>query len=178
MNDERVYLDQNNLNMTMNMRNNFARLAENLLNEGKRDSALTALNKCLEVMPDKTVPYNIMMLRIIELYYAAANFNHSALDSTGMSINPGMELKDEKSKAAMETGNKILTRVADIYENDLEYYFSLKGTKYFKLVEREMGQGLAVMQELNRLARNSGQPQVAKEMEDRFKKIEQRYYGK
>ena len=178
MNDERVYLDQNNLNMTMNLRNNFSRLAETLLNEGKRDSALTALDKCLEVMPDKTVPYNIMMIRMIELYYGAAKFKTQPSDTGTMTIDQGMELSDEKSRKAMETGNQILNRLADIYENDLEYYFSLKGTKYFKLVEREMGQGIAVMQELGRLARNSGQQELAKEMEDRFKVIEGKFYSK
>jgi len=177
MNDPNVYLDQNNLNMTMNLRNNFSRLAESLLNEGKKDSALTALDKCLEVMPDKTVPYNIMMLRIIELYYAIANYNKMQLDANGLPINAGMELTDAKSKKALETGNQILRRVGDIYENDIEYYLSLKGTKYFKLVERDLGQGLAVMQELTRLSKASGQDELAKESETKFKAIEQKYYS-
>ncbi|MBK8875074.1 MAG: hypothetical protein IPN13_14625 [Bacteroidetes bacterium] len=30
------------------------------------------LDRCLEVMPDKTVPFNLMMLRIADLYFAAA----------------------------------------------------------------------------------------------------------
>jgi tetratricopeptide (TPR) repeat protein len=178
MNDERVYLDQNNLNMTMNLRNNFSRLAESLLREGKRDSAIVALDKCLEVMPDKTVPFNIMMLRITELYYAIGRSAAAQGTDPMMQLDQGIEFKDEKSKKAIDTGNQILTRLADIYENDLEYYFSLKGTKYFKLVEREMGQGIAVMQELERLARNSGQAKLAKEMEDRFKVIEQKFYSK
>ncbi|MDQ3050196.1 MAG: DUF2723 domain-containing protein [Bacteroidota bacterium] len=180
MNDPRVYLDQNNLNMTMNLRNNFSRLAETLLSEGKRDSALTVLNKCLEMMPDKTVPYNIMMIRIIEIYYAAAMFNNQPQvdPTTGMVINAGMELSDTKSKTAMETGNQVLKRLADIYEDDIEYYLSLKGTKYSKLVERDLGQGIAVMQELVRLAKNSGQDALAKELENRFKAIEQKYYSR
>lgn len=178
MNDERVYLDQNNLNMTMNLRNNFSRLSESLLMEGKRDSALTVLDKCLEVMPDKTVPYNIMMLRITDLYYAIGRFNSVMGGDPAMSVNAGQELNDEKGKRATETANQIIRRLADIYENDLDYYFSLKGTKYFKLVEREMGQGVAVMQELERMARNAGQQQVAKEMEARFKKVEAKYYGR
>jgi hypothetical protein len=86
-----VYLDQNNLNMTMNLRNNFSRLAETLLNEGKRDSALAVLDKCLEVMPDKTVPFNIMMIRIVELYYGVARFNQQQFDpATGMIVDKGL----------------------------------------------------------------------------------------
>jgi hypothetical protein len=70
-----------------------------------------------------------------------------------------------------------LKRLADIYENDIAYYLSLKGTKYFKLVEKDLGQGIAVMQELSRQSRNSGQDALAKEMESRFKVIEQNYYS-
>ena len=89
-----------------------------------------------------------------------------------------MELADNKSKQALETGNTILIRMADIYENDIEYYLSLKGTKYFKLVEKDLGQGIAVVQELGRMARNSGQDALTKEMETRYKAIEGKYYGK
>lgn len=178
MSDPRVYLDQNNLNMTMNLRNNFSRLAETLLTEGKRDSALTVLDKCLEVMPDKTVPYNIMMLRIIELYYSAANFNNRPqIDSSGVLMNKGMEFADGRAKAALETGNTIVNKLADTYENDIDYYLSLKGTKHYKLIEKDMGQALAVMQELIRLARMSGQETLVKKLEDRFKAVEQKYYS-
>ena len=72
MNDPDVYLDMNNQNMAMNFRNNFGRLAEQLLREGKRDSSIAVLDKCMEEMPDETVPFNIIMLRIAELYYNAA----------------------------------------------------------------------------------------------------------
>lgn len=179
MADSNVYLDQNNLNMTMNLRNNFSRLAETMLNEGKRDSALIVLDRCLEVMPNKTVPYNLMMLRIADLYFAAANFNSMPeVDSTGMIINRGMELNDAKSKAAIETGTTILHKLADTYENDIEYYLSLKGTPHYKLIERDMGQALAVMQELIRLARNSKQDALVKELEGRFKTVEQKYYSR
>jgi hypothetical protein len=41
-----------------------------------------------------------------------------------------------------------------------------------------MGQALAVMQELIRLARMSGQETLVKKLEDRFKAVEQKYYSK
>ena len=97
--------------------------------------------------------------------------------ATGMVINQGMELNDTKSKQAQDTGNAIMKRLAEIYENEIEYYLSLKGTKYFKLVEKDLGQGIAVMQELGRMARNSGQDALSEEMEARFKTIEQKYYS-
>jgi predicted negative regulator of RcsB-dependent stress response len=48
MNDERVYLNENNLRMTMNFRNNFARLATALLEQGKKAEARKAYEEALK----------------------------------------------------------------------------------------------------------------------------------
>ncbi len=178
MNDSRVYLDQNNLNMTMNFRNNFARLAENLMNEGKKDSAVKALDHCMEVMPDHTVPYNIMMLRIADLYYRAGS-PETPLDSAALANTMGdPEQKGKWKQEQTDKANAIVKRLADIYEDDLNYYLSLKGTEYVKGVDREMNQGMAVMQELKRMAASASQKPVADDLEKRFKALEPRFYGK
>jgi tetratricopeptide (TPR) repeat protein len=98
MNDPDVYLDETNLRMTMNFRNNFSRLAAALLTEGKRDQAKKVLDRCLEVMPDNTVPYNYFVLPIANLYY---------------------ELGD-KQKA-----NEILSRLKKLTGDELAYYKTL-----------------------------------------------------
>ncbi len=171
MNREDVYLDQNNLNMTMNFRNNFSRLAETLINENKRDSALKVMDKCLEEMPDKTVPYNVMMLRPVEMYYLIGQAGDSSMNNTGI------ELPEQKRKQAIATANSIVKRMADLYEDDLAYYFSLKGTSYIKSVDRDMGQAMAVFQELIRMSKSSGQTEIVKNLEERFKKLEAQYGG-
>ena len=94
MNDERVYLDENNTRMTTNFRINFGRLAEELLNEGKRDSAVMVLDKCVEVTPDKTIPYNYFMTKIGELYYRAAGATDRTIDSS--LVNSDVELSKKK----------------------------------------------------------------------------------
>ena len=169
MSDPRVYLDQNNLNMTMNFRNNFARLSETLLQEGKRDSAMKVLDKCTEVMPDKTVPYNLMMLRIAELYYRGAQYNEN-----GVALAGDVE-KSAPDKADIEKGNAIVKRLADIYENDLNYYLSLKGTSYAKGVERETNQGMAVFQELLRLSKIDNQKAITDDLQKRYDQLEAKY---
>jgi Protein of unknown function (DUF2723) len=175
MKREDVYLDQNNLNMTMNFRNNFARLAETLLNKNQKDSALNVLNKCLEEMPDKTVPYNVMMLRPVELYYAIGRSTGIGSDTTVTAEN--MEFPEQKRKQAIETANSITKRMADLYEDDLDYYFSLKGTPYLKFIERDMGQAMAIFQELIRMSQSAGQTDIANNLQERFKKLEKRYTG-
>lgn len=170
MSDPRIYLDQNNLNMTMNFRNNFARLSETLLQEGKRDSAMKVLDKCTEVMPDKTVPYNLMMLRIAELYYRGAKQSGDSLTISG-----DVEHNATTDKANIEKGNAIIKRLADIYENDLNYYFSLKGTSYAKSVDRETNQGMAVFQELLRLSKIDNQKAITDDLQKRYDQLEAKY---
>lgn len=64
--NEEVYMDENNLRMTTNLRLQFSNLAETLISEGKTEKAKTALKRCLEVMPEKNVPYNRVMTPIVE----------------------------------------------------------------------------------------------------------------
>ncbi len=163
MNDERIYMDENNLRMTTNFRINFSRLAEELLREGKRDSAVAVLDKCVDVMPDKTVPYNYFMTRIAELYYRAAGaMDHS--DSTMQRTD--LELNKQKDLCAK--ANAISNRIADIYADNLNYYFSLKGTKYYKLVETDMNQALYIMQALSQTLKQTNQKEVAEKITKKF----------
>jgi hypothetical protein len=170
LNNPKVYLDENNLRMTMNFRNNFARLAESLLSEGKKDSAFAALNKCLEVMPDKTVPFNVFTLRIAEMYYRIALENNSGDSLTAIKDT---ELTS-RSKKAIETGNALVKRLADIYSNDLQYYYSLNG-KYLHTLDRDLQQAMAVMQELVRLSKEAKQTALTKELESRFATLQAKY---
>jgi hypothetical protein len=68
-NEPQVYLDEQNQRMVMNFRNMFSVLANALIREGKKDSARRVLDRCLEVMPEKTSPFNFFIVPIIEGYY-------------------------------------------------------------------------------------------------------------
>ena len=176
MNREDVYLDQNNLNMTMNFRNNFSRLVDGLLTEGKLDSSVAVLDKMNQEVPDKTVPYNVMMLRPIEQYYTAAKgISKPAIGPDGNLTSNTIELPEARRKHAMDMGRVITLRMADIYEDDLHYYFSLKGTQYLKFVDKEMNQAMAIFSELIRMAKAAGQDDIVKQLEPRFKKLEEVY---
>ena len=69
--DPRVYIDENNIRMLSNFRNNFSRLAEALINENKTDQAVKVLDKCFEVLPIEQIPLNYWALPLIEQYYRA-----------------------------------------------------------------------------------------------------------
>ena len=177
MNRPDVYLDQNNLNMTMNFRNNFSRLVDGLLSQEKLDSALLALDKMNSELPDSTVPYNVMMLRPIEQYFQIAKgIQKPALSEGGITMST-IELPEAKRKHALDMARSITLRMADLYEDELAYYNSLKGTSYLKLVDREYGQAMAIFNELIRMARAANQDDLVKQLEPRFKKLESQYGG-
>lgn len=69
MNDENVYMDETNLRLVMNIRNNFSRLADQLISEGDTSKAINVLDKCIDLMPHEKVEYNFFMLPIAESYY-------------------------------------------------------------------------------------------------------------
>jgi len=123
-----IYLDETNMNMTTNFRSNFVRLAEALVAEGKKDSAIKVLDRCLEVLPEKVVPYNVVMLFVSEAYYKAG---------------------------AMDKGNKVASRLIELFDQKLAYLFSCKdyigavadkGARGGSMIANEKEQGMAVMQ--------------------------------
>ena len=101
-----IYMDENNRRMCMNLRNNFARLAEALIREGKKDKAVEVLERCLEVMPHENVPYNYFMIPVIEAMYR-----------TGMS----------------DKATEIITYLMDRTEKEMEYYMNLDKYTYSKI---------------------------------------------
>jgi MFS family permease len=124
-----VYLDENNLRMTMNFRNIFARLANALLIEGKRDKAVKVLDRCMKIMPEETVPFNVFILGIIEDYFKAG------------------ELKK---------GLDVLNRMRKMTEQELNYFLSLDPKKA-QTVSYDARRSLTVYNELGRIARTYAQ---------------------
>ncbi len=71
MDNPDVYLDENHRRMAMNIRNNMARLASALINEGKKEKAINILNLAMTKMPNNIIPHNYFSLFIAEQYYRA-----------------------------------------------------------------------------------------------------------
>jgi hypothetical protein len=122
----------------------------------------------MEVMPDETVPFNVFTIRLAELYYLCdAPSTTSILELA----NPEVMTKT----AASQKANAIIKRLAEIYEDDLKYYFSLRGTSYMQHVERDMNQGMAVMQELIRISRAANETQLSEELSQKFNDLQASY---
>ena len=149
MDKSNIYMDENNIRMTMNLRNNFARLADQLMLEGKTDLAIKALDKCMEVMPEKIIAYNFFMMPVAEAYYKAGQ---------------------------TEKANKLVKRLAEIYKGDLEYYFSLRPA-LSATIDTEKQQALSVLSRLMMMTKNYKQDAISKELEKDFTKLQGQYGG-
>ncbi len=149
MDKSNIYMDENNIRMTMNLRNNFARLADQLMAEGKKDMAIKALDKCMEVMPEKIIAYNFFMMPVAEAYYKTGE---------------------------IEKANKLVKRLGQIYKGDLEYYFSLRPA-LSATVDQEKQQALSVLSRLMMMSKNYKQESLSKELEKDFMKLQGQYGG-
>lgn len=131
-----VYLDENILRMLGNFRSSFAQLAIELIKENKPDSALQTLQKCLEVIPDETVPYNVYSVFIVDALYQLGE---------------------------IDTANEIAGRIRDNVYDDLDYYVSL-GSKYLNYLLYEKRLAFYTLSELRELAATSGQLDLSSEL--------------
>jgi hypothetical protein len=66
--------------------------------------------------------------------------------------------------------NQLIKDIANIYEEDLKYYFRFKG-KLAENIDSEKQQAMAVMQRIGQVARMNKQETLAKDLDERFKKL-------
>ncbi|MDC0584605.1 DUF2723 domain-containing protein [Bacteroidales bacterium] len=100
MNEDDVHLDHFHLRTlsVIRFRTNFTRLAEELIKEGKKDSAIAVLDKCIELTPHKNVPYDYFTTSIAVQYLKAG----------------------EEEKAA-----DLLNKIYQISDDHLDYYLNI-----------------------------------------------------
>jgi len=99
--DKKIFMDENSLRMTYNLRNNFMRLAEVLINEGKNQKAIDVVKFSFEKLPDHNVPHDYTSYKLFEFYY----------DNL------------QQTDAARPIGKSIV----DKFKDDLAFYNTLKG---------------------------------------------------
>ena len=144
MDENDIYMNENNRRMCMNFRNNFSRLAGEFIRSGDKERAKNVLDRCIEVIPEENVPYDYFMLSIAENYYRIQEY---------------------------ESANKIIGSLVDMYSDNLKYYTSLSGEKR-KYVKEEEERAKLILQEMIRMT-NEKYPDsgMSEEMQDRYTSI-------
>ncbi|MFN6946261.1 MAG: DUF2723 domain-containing protein [Cytophagaceae bacterium] len=106
-----VYYDENYLRFPLNSRTQFHRLAGQLLAEGKKDKSLEVINRCLSVMPDKSIPFDITIPPFVPLLLELGE------KEKAMEIVNTMAPRAEENLAYLQRQGLTNTR-----DNDLNLY--------------------------------------------------------
>jgi len=147
MNNPKVYIDENNSRMMMNIRNTFNRLAETLVAEGQNDKATQVLDRCVELIPHKVVPYNYFSMMMAETYFKAG--------------------KPEK-------GKEIINTIMTDYKEQMDYFFKLNKPMRAS-VDDEIQRILYFMREMGMVCARGQQAELGKEVTSSFEGYLNRY---
>lgn len=149
--EEELYMDENNLRMTTNLRLQFANLAETLIEEGDNERAKAILDKSFEVMPEKNVPFTRVVLPLAESYFQLG--------------------ETEKAKQLSE-------RLFEIFEDDFEFYNSLE-PGFATGLQQEMQLAVMINGRINQIVTQlMPDSELAKDIDARYKSIESAFYEK
>ena len=142
-----VYHGTETERMSLNYRSMFARLANSLIADGKKEEALKTLDRCMEAIPHESILLNFSAAGIVEGYYKLGEF---------------------------EKGNAIALQLMDVYSQEIEYYTRLDRSQVARL-GNEPEIAMSVLQKLLILARVNKQDEVLETIETRFDEIESKY---
>lgn len=147
MNDPKVYIDENNARMMMNIRSTFNRLAEALVAEGQNEKAIKVLDRCVELIPHKIVPYNYFSMLMAETYFKAGQ---------------------------PEKGKDIVNTIMTDYKEQLDYFFKLDKPKRSS-VDDDIQRCLYFMREITMICTRNKQPELLKDVSTSFNSYLERY---
>ena len=122
-------------------------LAGALIEEGKKDKAITILDKCIEVTPQENVPYDVTMYSVTLAYYQAG---------------------------ATEKANVIAKKLFDNFETNIRYYYSFDRRRLPEF-GNDPQQAQDILERLIYFATTFKQPELAKEFEKRYTQLMQTY---
>lgn len=120
----------------MSIRKTFALLAEQLLKEGKREKAITVLDRCIEIMPEYNFTYDYDMLPITEAYYKLG----------------------ENKKA-----NEIIETIFNNSNQFLKYYQGFSGIFKDQIIQ-DKSETLAITNQFAELAKKYKQDKLAEKL--------------
>ncbi|MCX6281850.1 MAG: DUF2723 domain-containing protein [Bacteroidetes bacterium] len=150
MNNPHVYIDETNMHMVMNIRSVYSRLSAALLAEGKKDSALKVIERCLKEMPDSAVPFDYFVVSLADGLY-----------KTGQ----------------VKKANAIVEKLIQSATDKLAYYFSFPD-KDLKEMELPMQESLFTLQKTGVCTKNAGQEELAKLADQNLTKYYEIYVNK
>lgn len=142
-----VYLDENIRRMCRTLRLMFVRLTDALIEEGKNDKALKALDYSLEKIPASAIAHDYTSMALAENYFKIG----------------------EKAK-----GSKLLNEIADNATASLKWYLSLSPNK-FRTVGSDAGLSLNVLHNIVQIYNENGDKVQAEKYEKELDALYRKY---
>ncbi|MEM7578669.1 MAG: hypothetical protein AAF316_02265 [Cyanobacteria bacterium P01_A01_bin.80] len=123
--------------------------------------------------PEKNVPYDRIMLPIIEGLYEL-----SSADSTKTPTAMDLQLSEEERAEALALANATAQRLFTIFEQEMDYYMSLE-PEYFNTIGEDFSLMRSINQRMEQVLRfyHPNDPMV-KEFQDRLDSLDVRYQQK
>jgi hypothetical protein len=145
INSPDIYLDDYNQKSVkiIQARYMFARLAEQLNLEGKKDSAVVVLDKMFEIFPNERMPLSYDSYPAVEQYYASG---------------------------AIQKANVIVRVMANNCFNDLDYYLSLPNNMA-GVVSEEQNRLITFLRNLTVITKQYNQDDLNKEIDGRVQNL-------
>ncbi len=136
----KVYLDENSRRTARILRMMFVQLIDALIAEGQDEKALNALNFCMEKIPGESVPHDYMSIALAQAYFDLG-----------------------KTEAGLKLSESIANRSID----NLGWYFKLS-PNFLRSTLQDVGQNLAVVQNVIEVLKGGDQTKVADEYQKLF----------
>jgi hypothetical protein len=145
-----IYMDENNLRMTIHYRYAFSVLAGALTDEGRTDEAKEVLDRCMQRMPEENVPYNAGISPIIQGYFGVGD---------------------------TATANLMVGKYEQKLESELDYYLLLSRSNKFRFAKTG-NDFLAAVRDINQLRSmclGYGEIEASQRLEEKLSMYGQEY---
>ena len=139
INDPDIYFDESHMRSIRNYRSNFAKLALALVKEGKKEKAKEVLDYAMEILPEKTVSFDVFVIPLAEAYFQIG----------------------EKEKAL-----ELVNRLIDIQIHDLGYYYGKGQTPRTLINEKRIA--MMILQRISMMLPKYGENDLAKRANEVF----------
>ncbi|MCX6248062.1 MAG: DUF2723 domain-containing protein [Bacteroidetes bacterium] len=145
--NKKVYIDEQNQRLILSYRSLFARLADALIQEGKKDSARKVVDYCMSVFPDEVSHYDYFVIGLAECYYKTGD---------------------------AQKADKICEHILKLMDEDMVYLYSFP-TGDLKSMDNNLREDLMILQRLDEAVKGSSNQSLVRKTEATFQKNYQFY---
>lgn len=154
-----IYLDENVLRMTVNIRGNFGKLADALIAKGENAKAAEVLDYSLKVLPSDRVPHSVFDYTYPRTYYAAGQ------KEKGHKL---LEEMFDKAKDELNYYKTVYKHSLDAARDNGDYAYLAQLQQGAFTERREVREQLYIMQEMNLAAKQYDSAEFAAKIEKEF----------